>query len=353
VAVYLREAGDVPLLDPEREVDLARELARARSALRSLTRRMPRCLGRETADRVSSRPRRGEPWSLEEVERFYDDLVRRCRSRRDPGSAKLLAEARQHKRGLDHARDQLIRANLRLVVHIAKKYTVSGLSFLDLVQEGNLGLIKAVDKFNHRRGNRFSTYAYWWIKQSIERAVGNQARAVRVPVYVQEKARKIRRVAETLRARRRREPTAEEIAGELGLSALKIQEVMRSVRDADPLEDPDRALDHLRTASDPRAICPFEQTLRGQRRRGLEAALRSLTPQERHLIRLRFGTDMETRPTLESVGRRMGLSRERVRQIERDALAKIRSDPAHAELGALVGAGTTRDHDSGEPSCAE
>ncbi|HXV76324.1 MAG TPA: sigma-70 family RNA polymerase sigma factor [Candidatus Polarisedimenticolaceae bacterium] len=336
LAVYLREAGSVPLLLPEREFDLARRLALARRALRALARGAGRTLGRDVASTLGSRPRRGEPWTLEQVDRFVEDLVRRCRARRDTGAAKLLAETRRHKRRLDDARDQLIRANLRLVVHIAKKYPHPNLALSDLVQEGNLGLIKAVDKYDHRRGNRFSTYAYWWIKQAIERAIGNQARAVRVPVHVQDKARRIRRASETLRARRRREPTTEEIAGELGLTTSKVHEILGSMRDNDPLEDPERTFDLVRTASDPQAVCPFEQVLSAQRRRVVEAALERLTPQEQRLIRLRFGLDGERRPTLQSVGEAMGLSRERVRQIEHRALIKIRSNPTSAELGDLV-----------------
>jgi RNA polymerase primary sigma factor len=335
-SVYLEEAGRVPLLDAADEVRLARDLARSRSALRALARDLPG--GRDWGGArhpypAKRRDRGGRP---EEVDRVYEDLLRHCGARRDQRSRKVLREAREHKRRLDRAREQLVRANLRLVVHIAKKYVNQGLSLLDLVQEGNLGLMKAVDRFSHRRGNRFSTYAYWWIKQSVERAISNQARTVRLPVHVQEKLRKVRQAAESLRAKRRREPTTEAIAWELRLPVAKIHEVLHYASDAGPLEDPDRALDHLRQAPDPTAVSPFERAFERQRRRSVEEALRPLTPQERQVIRLRFGLGCERRPTLESVGNAMDLSRERVRQIEQAALAKIGASPESEELVAFA-----------------
>jgi RNA polymerase primary sigma factor len=281
---------------------------------------------------VDPYPRPRQPWTLEELDRVVDGLVDHLGSRRDRRTAKVLAELRDHKRRVDDARDQLVLANLRLVVHIAKKYPHPSMSLPDLVQEGNLGLMKAVDKFDHGRGNRFTTYAYWWIKQSIERAIGNQARTVRVPVHVQEKLRRIRRNTELLRTRQKREPTTEEIARHSGLDEAKVREVLRYATHAAPLEDPERALDHLQKQPDPRAVSPFEQAVNGQRRLKVEAALRPLTPQERQVIRLRFGLGCELRPTLVSVGDAMSLSRERVRQIEQRALTKLESSPQSRDL---------------------
>jgi RNA polymerase primary sigma factor len=331
----------VPLLDPARELEIARQLARARRALRSVSRKLSRALGRVAAAETRSRPRPGREWPLDEVDRFCEDVVRRCGTRRDANAVKVATEIRTHKRGLDRARDELILANLRLVVHIAKKFSGNGLGLLDLVQEGNLGLIKAVDKFDSERGNRFSTYAYWWIKQAIERAIGNQARAVRVPVHVQEKARKIHRISESLRSRQQREPTTEEVAREAGLSVKKIRQVMGWMRDADPLEDTSRAVDQMRRVADPGSVCPFEQVVRGQQRRGVDAALECLTPQEQRVLRLRFGLDRDVVPTLEAIGDVVELSRERVRQIERRALDKIRSNPRYADLEKFLGAKTS------------
>jgi RNA polymerase primary sigma factor len=337
LAVYLREAGRVPLLDWKREAELARKLDRYRRSLKSLALKTARSLGQDAVAGVEHFPRPRQPWTLDELDRFVDGLVDRLGSRRDRRTAKVLAELREHKRRLDDSRDQLVVANLRLVVHIAKKYPHPTMSLPDLVQEGNLGLMKAVEKFDHRRGNRFTTYAYWWIKQAIERAIGNQARIVRVPVHVQEKLRSIRRTTEVLRTRQKREPTTEEIARQSGLEQAKVREVLRHATHSDPLEDPERVLDHLQTKPDLRAVCPFEQAMNGQRRRKVEAALQPLAPQERQVIRLRFGLGCESRPTLESVGDAMNLSRERVRQIERQALTKLESSPQSRDLVGYLG----------------
>jgi RNA polymerase primary sigma factor len=329
----------VPLLDWKRETELARGLARSRRTLKSLAFKLARDWGQSTMRGIEGRPRARRPWTLEEVDRFVESFVERFGRRRDAAAVKALAELRNQKARLDSCRDQLVLANLRLVVHIAKKYPHPAMSLPDLVQEGNLGLMKAVDKFDHARGNRFTTYAYWWIKQAIERAIGNQARTVRVPVHVQEKLRRIHRSSEHLRNRQRREPTLEEIAGQSGLSVSKIQEVMRHAIHTDPLEDPDQVLDHLRTRPDPRAVSPFEQAANGQRRRKVEEALKPLSPQERQVIRLRFGLGCEVRPTLESVGDTMDLSRERVRQIERQALTKLASIAESRDLAAYAANG--------------
>jgi RNA polymerase primary sigma factor len=311
-----------------REAKLAARVAEAREALRTLAVRAERAWGRKAMRAARGLPVPGETWSLNEVDRFCEELLGQCRGRRDSRTAAIRSELLRRKRVLDDARDQLILANLRLVVHIAKKYTSNGIALPDLVQEGNLGLMKAVDKFDHTRGNRFTTYAYWWIKQAIERGIGNQARTVRVPVHVQDKLRRIRQASERLRKRRSREPTAEEIAHELGIAASKVSETQRLARDTAPLEDPDRVTDLLQKEADPRAVCPFEQTLRQQTRRNLETALGRLTPRERRVIRLRFGLDGSGRPTLDSVGEELQLPREQVRRIERRALAKMAASPA-------------------------
>jgi RNA polymerase primary sigma factor len=249
--------------------------------------------------------------------------VRLCRSRRDTGTTRLLAEARRHKLALDRAREHLILANLRLVVHVAKDHLHRGLPMADLVQEGNLGLMKAVDRYDARRGTRFSTFAYWWIRQAIQRAIGNDGRTVRVPVHVQETQRKIHRASESLRARHRREPTVEELARELRFPVSKVRKVLRAARAEDALEDSERVIDHLHREPDPGAVCPFEQVLDRQRRRGLAAALQTLSEQERLVIARRYGLGREVGASLEDIGGELGLSRTRIRQIERRALAKI------------------------------
>jgi RNA polymerase primary sigma factor len=332
LSVYLEEAGRVPLLDSRQEVRLAKELARARKALQSLAGTIPQSLDPRVGGPSGDKGPRGREWSVGEAYRFCDELVRRCGERQDARARAILREVHQHKARLSAAREKLITANLRLVVHIAKKFPNHGLALLDLVQEGNLGLLKAVERFRYSRRNRFSTYAYWWIKQSIERAISNQGRAVRVPVHVLEKRRRIRQVSSALSFQLRREPCVDEIAKALKLSRCKVDDIVRAVRDEDPLEDAEREVDHLSRTADRSTQSPFRHVLGTQLRDHLESAVESLEPKERQVIRLRYGLGCDARPTLESVGDAVKLSRERVRQIEKSALAKIGSHPRTESL---------------------
>ena len=249
--------------------------------------------------------------------------------------AKLAREARAHKRHVDHARDALILANLRLVVHIAKKYLNHGISFMDLIQEGNIGLMKAVEKFEYERGNKFSTYAYWWIKQAIERAIADKARVIRIPVHVNEKIKKISRVARELSETLGRKPTPPEIAKKLRMPVPKVEEILGVVQDPQALEDmsgDDDAPSLLRFVADPNAPCPLERTVDRELREKVEKTLKVLSSREEDIIRLRFGIGREMPYTLEEIGRVMSLSRERVRQIEAAALKKIQQAEEQGSL---------------------
>jgi RNA polymerase primary sigma factor len=241
----------------------------------------------------------------------------------------LLREAREQKRHVDHARDALILANLRLVVHIAKKYLNHGISFMDLIQEGNIGLMKAVEKFEYERGNKFSTYAYWWIKQAIERAIADKARIIRIPVHVNEKIKKISRVARELGETLGRKPTPQEIAKKLRMPVAKVEEILGVVQEPQALEDVSSSDDDspglLRFVADPNAPSPLERTVDRELREKIKETLRVLNTREEEIIRLRFGIGREMPYTLEEIGRVMALSRERVRQIEATALKKIQS----------------------------
>jgi RNA polymerase sigma factor (sigma-70 family) len=343
LSVYLNDAGGVPLLDPAREVELADRIDRSRQALGELVPRLANRLGSDSLRLRAPRAGSTREWPLAEVDRLFEDLVRLCRSRRDSGTARLLGEARRHKLTLDRARENLILSNLRLVVHVAKDYLHRGLPMADLVQEGNLGLMKAVDRYDTRRGTRFSTFAFWWIRQAIQRAIGNDGRTVRVPVHVQETQRKIRRAAETLRARRRREPTIEELARELRFPVSRVRNVLRADRAEDALEDSERVIDHLHREPDPGAVCPFERVLEKQRRLRLATALRKLSEQERMVITRRYGLGREAGDSLQVIGDELGLSRTRVRQIEHRALAKIEASRRSLGLRDLAsGRGASR-----------
>jgi RNA polymerase primary sigma factor len=272
-------------------------------------------------------PKRGRVWPLDDLEEFYAKLQRYYReNRKDVRTATLVKQARVQKAHVNHARDALILANLRLVVHIAKKYLNHGISFMDLIQEGNIGLMKAVEKFEYERGNKFSTYAYWWIKQAIERAIADKARVIRIPVHVNEKIKKISRISKELAETLGRKPTPAEIARKLRMPISKVEEILGVVPEPQALEDmssDDDSPGLLRFVADPNAPCPLERTVDRELREKVEGTLKVLTEREEEIIRLRFGIGREMPYTLEEIGRVMGLSRERVRQIEATALKKI------------------------------
>jgi RNA polymerase sigma factor (sigma-70 family) len=326
--IYLREMGATPLIDETREVELARDLQEAREALAKLALKLP-AAGREyTLEGDEDGPRRGHEWPLDRLETFYARLLRYGRERDEPRVAALVREGRREKRRVDRARDALILANLRLVVHIAKKYLNHGISFMDLIQEGNIGLMKAVEKFEYERGNKFSTYAYWWIKQAIERAIADKARVIRIPVHVNEKIKKIARVSRELGETLGRRPTPQEIAKKLRMPVTKVEEILGVVQDPQALEEfgaDDDSPGVLRFVADPNAPSPLEKTVDRELREKIEATLEVLNDREKEIIRLRFGLGRDMPYTLEEIGRVMGLSRERVRQIEATALKKIQS----------------------------
>lgn len=326
--IYLREMGATPLIDEHKEVDLARRLQEAREELAKLALRLPARCREHVLEEGLEGPRRGREWPLDELEEYYPKLVRYAREHKEPRVRAITEDSRRLKRKLDDARDALILANLRLVVHIAKKYLNHGIAFMDLIQEGNIGLMKAVEKFEYERGNKFSTYAYWWIKQAIERAIADKSRVIRIPVHVNEKIKKISRVSRELSETLGRKPTAQEIARKLRMPVSKVEEILGVVPDPQALEDfgsDEEGQGLLRFVADPNAPSPLEKTVDRELREKIEATLRVLNEREEEIIRLRFGIGRDVPYTLEEIGRIMGLSRERVRQIEATALKKIQS----------------------------
>ena len=233
------------------------------------------------------------------------------------------------------AREHLIKANTRLVVSIAKRYIGRGVPFLDLIQEGNLGLMKTVEKYDYQRGFRFSTYATWWIRQTISRAIADQARTIRVPVHMIDRIRQLYRATNKLEQRLGRAPTLEELAGEAGMTVHKVQWIMKVSWLPLSLESPvgddeDSELGHF--IEDESSLTPMQSAYQSLLRDKLEEVLTTLAPREARVLRLRFGLDDGNSYTLEEVGQKFGLTRERIRQIEVRALRRLRHPRRAREL---------------------
>ncbi len=229
--IYLRQMGATPLLTKEQEVEHARELQEARQEYCKLLLSLPKAVREEIAPGGDKGPRRGHRWPLEELEASYDAAKAAERSGTVSARAKkTLAEMRAAKRRMDRARDALITANLRLATHIAKKYAKSDLPFLDLIQEGNIGLMKAVEKFEYEKGYRFSTYAYWWINQAITRAIADKARTIRIPVHLSEKLKKLVKIHRSLDEKLGREPTRKELAEGMRITEKHLDRILEAAR---------------------------------------------------------------------------------------------------------------------------
>ncbi len=289
VRMYLKEIGKVPLLSADEEINIAMRMEKGDEAKQML----------ESGINADGKP-------------LTDEEKKQCQAAIDDGTQakRLLAEA-----------------NLRLVVSIAKRYVGRGMLFLDLIQEGNLGLIKAVEKFDYRKGYKFSTYATWWIRQAITRAIADQARTIRIPVHMVETINKLIRVSRQLLQEYGREPTPEEIAKAMGLSEAKVREIIKIAQEPVSLETPigEEEDSHLGDfIPDDDAPAPAEAASHALMREQLWDVLNTLTPREEKVLRLRFGLDDGNQRTLEEVGREFKVTRERIRQIEAKALRKLR-----------------------------
>ncbi|MBA3551300.1 MAG: RNA polymerase sigma factor [Actinobacteria bacterium] len=347
VRMYLKEISRTPLLTAAQEVDLAMrfevgELAGELLASIALSGRVDRKRFRWVVDSVIRiREHQLDPEKRLHLEGIGRETLRRSYRPREP--AEVVDLLRRVERDACVAKRKLIEANLRLVVSIAKRYVPRGMAFLDLTQEGNLGLIQAVEKFDYSLGYKFSTYATWWIRQAIGRAMSDQSRVIRIPVHMTERINKVGRAQPRLVQILGREPTPEEVGRWVGLSAEKVEEVLSISRDTLSLETPVGEEEDARLGEfieDHGAIAPPEAASFGMMQDQIASVLRTVSTRERRIVELRFGlTDGRPR-TLEEVGREFGITRERIRQIEAKTLSKLRHPSRAQKLrGFLIDAG--------------
>jgi RNA polymerase primary sigma factor len=280
------------------------------------------------SDELVERPAPSEPPAQTDLEDPLGSYLKEIGRGRLLTKEEEVVLAKQIAKGSQEARRRMTEANLRLVVSIAKKYQNRGLPLLDLIQEGNLGLMRAVEKFDHRRGYKFSTYATWWIRQAVLRSIGDQARTIRLPLHMGDRLNKMMRVTQRLTEGLGRVPTDEELGEELAMTKLEVEGLRKLAWDAVSLETPisdesDTELGHM--LEDENAESPVDAASDSDMRRQLDDVLQTLDPRERRVVQLRFGLVDGHQRSLDEVARRLGVNREQVRKMERTALDKLRA----------------------------
>ena len=350
--VYFRDFRSRPLLDPDAELQLAKQLYHGSSVIRDvLQEAIQLTQGVTIPDITNISERFSEIRDLSGLSApIIDEIIMSlstlhnlisCEGREGQKRAReidsLIEQVRDARQKIERAKDELVQRNLRLVVDIAKRYLNRGLGFLDLVQEGNIGLMKAAERFDYQRGFKFSTYATWWIRQGITRAIADQSRTIRVPVHTTEASNRILRTAQRLAQRLNRDPSHEELGEELGLSGERVRETIQAFLEPISLDatpaDGDSHIGEL--IPDVDGISPDIEIDKKRTIAQLERILEILTPREQHVVRLRFGIGQEEPWTLEQVGRSMSVTRERIRQIEGVALKKLKDPQVKVMLAEL------------------
>jgi RNA polymerase primary sigma factor len=352
-SIYFRSFGDRPLLTREEELALAKRIHQSDRAIRAALReviavasRMRKTDRLRTALHELHQVRGLSGLSATALEKAEAALLTVLQEARGPGQlaarrvkqlSRCRRQIREAREEFERAKDELVRCNLRLVVDIAKHYSGRGLSLLDLVQEGNIGLMKATERFQYRKGFKFSTYATWWIRQGITRALADQSRTIRVPVHLTEASNRILRTSRRLVQQLGREPTLEELSAALRVRPEKIQETMEPFQEPvsldNPVGDGDTLLGDL--IADSQSVPPDAHIDRIEQARQVERILSTLTPREQLVIRMRFGIGQDEPFTLEQVGERLSVTRERIRQIEAKALKKLKT-PEIRQLFAAI-----------------
>jgi RNA polymerase primary sigma factor len=330
--IYLKDMSAIPLLDAARERKLFESLERAKAGLRELGETLPDAYRPEPATDTTD--------ALADAERVHESFERYGRECPERADTRSLLRARRYRRELDSIKEELVLANLRLVVHIAKRYSSHGVSLLDLIQEGNIGLMRAIGKFEYARGNKLSTYAHWWIKQAIVRCIADKSRLIRLPVHLHERRRKVNQVSGQLSQRLGRQAEPLEIARKLHVSLDAVEKVLGTIPDAVALDDTgdeERGRSAIRTVEDPSAVSPWLQLARRDLSVKVDEILKSLPEREERVLRLRFGIGGHNSYTLDQIGEMIHVSRERVRQIQAAAIRRLQASEALDDFRRFAG----------------